>query len=80
MSTTKGTETGPQYAGEFRLEEFKVINHTGTEVNLEESFVELNIYESITSSAVSADIVFLDTNDSVNLLPLIALIILYSSF
>jgi len=71
MATTKGTETGPQYAGEFRLEEFKIINHTGTEVNLEESFVELNIYESITSSAVSADIVFLDTNDSVNLLPLI---------
>ena len=60
-----------QFAGEFRVEKFTIINHTGTKVSLEESFVEMNIYESINQNCVSADIIFLDTNDVVNLLPIV---------
>ena len=70
-ASSKQLGSKAQFAGEFRVEKFTIINHTGTKVSLEESFVEMNIYESVNQNCVSADIIFLDTNDVVNLLPIV---------
>ena len=62
---------GMQYAGQYQVQECKLVTHAGVDVDLEGVLIEANIYEELFSNAISADITFVDTKDLSETLPII---------
>jgi len=60
-----------QYAGEFKLEELKIISSSGNVVDLSKSVLQIDLYESIFKNSISGSILIADTNNMVNNLPII---------
>ena len=60
-----------QFAGEFLLEECKLLTTKGLELDLSAIVENINIYEDIFSMTVSGDILFKDTNNLVLNAPII---------
>ena len=60
-----------QYAGEFKLEELKIISSSGNVVDLSKSVMQIDLYESIFKNSISGSILIADTNNMVNNLPII---------
>lgn len=60
-----------QFAGEFLLEECKLLTTKGLELDLSALVENINIYEDIFSMTVSGDILFKDTNNLVLNAPII---------
>ena len=54
-----------QFAGEFLVEECKLLTTKGTELDISGIIESINIYEDIFSMTVSGDILFKDTNNLV---------------
>jgi len=53
------------YSGSFEIEECKIMTHHGIPIDLEAAQVIVGIYEDIMQGFLTANISFLDTNDSV---------------
>jgi hypothetical protein len=60
-----------QFAGEFLVEECKLLTTKGTELDISGVIESINIYEDIFSMTVSGDILFKDTNNLVLNAPII---------
>ena len=54
-----------QFAGEFLVEECKLLTTKGLEIDISALIENINIYEDIFSMTVSGDILFKDTNNLV---------------
>ena len=44
---------GMQYAGQYQVQECKLITHAGVDVDLEGVLIEANVYEELFSNAIS---------------------------
>jgi len=64
-------EQGMQYAGEFEVQECKLITHAGPTVDLTEILTEVNVYEELMSNSIHADISFIDDKDAISLYPIV---------
>ena len=60
-----------QYAGEYLLEECRIISVTGKEYDIKDLVEEVNIYEDIEDAAISGSIIVSDTTNIVMNLPII---------
>ena len=62
--------TDLQFAGEFELNEVKIISASGNSID-NITPLEINIYESIFSNSLTGNISVADTNNLLELLPLV---------
>ena len=60
-----------QYAGEYLLEECRIISVTGKEYDIKDLVEEVNVYEDIEDAAISGSIIVSDTTNIVMNLPII---------
>jgi len=60
-----------QFAGEFLVEECKLLTTKGLEIDITNLLENINIYEDIYSNAISGDLLFKDTNNLVLNAPII---------
>ena len=60
-----------QFAGEFLIEECKIVSTTGTVFDINNIVEEINVYENIYSAAVSGDIVIKDTTNMIRNIPIV---------
>ena len=60
-----------QFAGEFLVEECKIISTTGQMFDINHIVEEINIFENIYTTAISGDIVIKDTTNIVKNIPII---------
>ena len=60
-----------QYAGEYDLQTCEIISSAGVVAEISANIVEINMFESIFSSAITGNILFTDTNNLQDNLPLI---------
>ena len=60
-----------QFAGEFLIEECKIVSVTGQVYDIVELVEEINVFENIYTASVSGDIVIKDTTNIVQNLPII---------
>ena len=60
-----------QFAGEFLVEECKIVSTTGQVYDINDIVEEINIFENIYTATVSGDIVIKDTTNIVQNLPII---------
>ena len=60
-----------QYAGEYDLQTCEIISSAGVVAEISANIVEINIFESIFSSSITGNILFSDTNNLTDNLPLI---------
>ena len=60
-----------QFAGEFLVEECKLLSTKGLEIDITNLLENINIYEDIYSNAISGDLLFKDTNNLVLNAPII---------
>ena len=51
------------FPGDFILDYFFIINHRGESINITNSVVNLNVYESIHSSHLTGDFTFVDSTN-----------------
>ena len=54
--------SGIKYAGEVELQKLVLISSSGTAIDLTELVININIYESVFSHAMSGSIMIADTN------------------
>jgi len=60
--------TGVQYAGEYNLEECKLLSSTGVIARLNDSVVELNIFENMFTSSLMLSLVIVDKENMSHLI------------
>ena len=60
-----------KYAGEVELQELILISSSGTTIDLTELVININMYESVFSHAMSGNILIADTNNLAVNLPII---------
>ena len=60
-----------QYAGEYDLQTCEIISSAGVVADISANIVEINMFESIFSSSITGIILFTDTNNLTDNLPLI---------
>ena len=60
-----------QFAGEFLIEECKIVSVTGQVYDIVELVEEINVFENIYTAAISGDIVIKDTTNIVQNFPII---------
>ena len=60
-----------QYAGEFEVSSLKIISTKGVEADISKTVMEINVFENLFSSSMSASILLADTNDLASKLPII---------
>ena len=60
-----------QYAGEFLVEEIKIMTISGTVLDIKEMVNSINIYEDIFSNSISGDITFTDSTNLINQAPIV---------
>ena len=60
-----------QYPGDFRVSEIALVSPYGNVVGITTNVTQLNIYEDIYQNCLTGDITFADTEDVVNMLPII---------
>jgi len=63
--------SGIKYAGEVDLQELILISSSGTAIDLTELVININMYESVFSNAMSGNILIADTNNLASNLPII---------
>lgn len=69
--TSRLSGTVKDLPGSYKFNKFKIISQIGAEVNLERLFVELNIYEDITSPVITGDVIIGDAIGMYNNLPIV---------
>ena len=52
--------TGVQYAGEYNLDECKLLSSTGVVARLDDSVIELNLFENMFTSSLMLNLVIVD--------------------
>jgi len=60
-----------QYPGDFRVNKVLIISPYGAAVDITSNIVDINIYEELYQNCLTGDITFEDTEDAVNILPII---------
>ena len=60
-----------QFAGEFLIEECKIVSTTGKTFDIVELVEEINVFENIYTASVSGDIVIKDTTNIIQNFPII---------
>ena len=60
-----------QFAGEFNLEKCELISSAGISADISGIIVEINIFESIFSNALTGSIILTDTNNLTDNMPII---------
>ena len=63
--------TGVQYAGEYNLEECKLLSSTGVIARLNDSVVEINIFENMFTSSLMLSLVIVDKENMLMNMPII---------
>ena len=63
--------TGVQYAGEYNLEECKILSSTGVIARLNDSVIEMNIFENMFTSSLMLNLVIIDKENMVMNMPII---------
>ena len=60
-----------QYAGEYELQTCEIIASSGVVAEISNNIVEINLFENIFSSSLTGSIIFADTNNLTDNLPII---------
>ena len=60
-----------QYPGDFRVSDIALISPYGNVVGITTYVTQLNIYEDVYQNCLTGDITFIDTENVVNILPII---------
>ena len=60
-----------QYPGDFRVSDIALISPYGNVVGITTNVTQLNIYEDVYQNCLTGDITFIDTENVVNILPII---------
>ena len=60
-----------QYAGEFLVEEIKLLTVAGSILDIKEMVNAINIYEDLLSNSISGDITFTDSTNLINQAPIV---------
>jgi len=63
--------TGVQYAGEYKLDECKLLSSTGVVARLDDSVIELNLFENMFTSSLMLNLVIVDKENMVMNMPII---------
>ena len=60
-----------QYAGQYKLEECKLLSSTGVVARLDANVIEINIFENIFSNSLIVSLILIDQNNLVMNMPII---------
>ena len=64
---------GMQYAGEFQIKQAQIFSPDGeaTDLLTDMQLIEINIFEDMFKSAISGNVVVIDTRDIISMIPLL---------
>ena len=60
-----------QYAGEFQLQRCELISSSGVQSDITNIIVEINLFEDIFKSTMTGSVIFADTNNLVDNMPIV---------
>ena len=63
--------TGVQYAGEYNLDECKLLSSTGVVARLDDSVIELNLFENMFTSSLMLNLVIVDKENLIMNMPIV---------
>ena len=63
--------TGVQYAGEYSLDECKLLSSTGVVARLDDSVIELNLFENMFTSSLMLNLVIVDKENLIMNMPIV---------
>ena len=63
--------TGVQYAGEYSLDELKLLSSTGVVARLDDSVIEINLFENMFTSSLMLSLVLVDKENMIMNMPIV---------